>query len=113
MDTEEESNILLATGCTKEIIDRLLDFAGKYRQSISAENVLKSRRLGTRSLVRITRKLSMFPNTFNLNSVISQSLLAEFLPTVERLNLNTLLEESNLFQQTEVVCVPRLNCLNC
>ncbi len=105
MNTEEESNILLTTGCPKETVDALLSFAEKYRQSISAENVLKSRKLGTRSLVRIAHKLSMFPNNFDLNSIISQSLLAEFLPTVERLNLDTLLEESNFFQRTDVVRV--------
>lgn len=104
MDTQEETSILLATGCQKELVNILLQFAEKYRQSISADNVLKSRRLGTRSLVRIARKLAMFPESLDLSFVISQSLLAEFLPAMERLNLNTLLEESNILKKSGRVC---------
>lgn len=104
MDLHEESDILLATGCPKELVDTLLRFAEKYRQSISADNVLKSRRLGTRSLVRIARKLAMFPKSFDLNFILSQSLLAEFLPAMERLNLNTLLEDSNICGRSAIVC---------
>lgn len=101
MDRQEESNILLATGCPEELVHKLLRFAEGYRQSISADNVLKSRRLGTRSLVRIARKLAMFPKTLDLSFVISQSLLAEFLPAMERLNLNTLLEESDILRKSD------------
>ncbi|KAJ3565249.1 hypothetical protein NP233_g7756 [Leucocoprinus birnbaumii] len=102
MDMQEESNILVATGCPKQLVDKLVQFAEKYRQSISAENVLKTRRLGTRSLVRIARKLSMFPSALDLNLVICQSLLAEFLPAMERLNINTLLEEAEILRKADV-----------
>lgn len=105
MDIQEESSILLATGCSKELVDMLLNFAEKYRQNISADNVLKSRRLGTRSLVRIARKLAMFPKALDLNFVISQYLLAEFLPAMEKLSLNTLLEDANILRRSEAVCL--------
>jgi hypothetical protein len=103
MDVNEESNILRATGCPNELVDILLHFAGKYRETISADNVLKSRRLGTRSLIRIARKLAMFPDSLDLHFTLSQSLLAEFLPAMERLNLNSLLEDSNIIRRSQIV----------
>ncbi|KAF7762262.1 hypothetical protein Agabi119p4_8855 [Agaricus bisporus var. burnettii] len=60
-----------------------------------------SRRLGTRSLVRIARKLAMFPDSLDLHLTLAQSLLAEFLPAMERLNLNTLLEDSNIIRRSQ------------
>jgi hypothetical protein len=107
MDHQEESSILLSTGCRKDLVDTLLRFAEKYRQSISADNILKSRKLGSRSLVRIARRLTMFPEARDLHFIISQSLLAEFLPTMERLNLNTLLQESNILKKSDAVRFPR------
>ncbi|XP_006455343.1 hypothetical protein AGABI2DRAFT_226806 [Agaricus bisporus var. bisporus H97] len=101
MDVQEETDILRATGCPSELVDTLLRFAGKYRETISADNVLKSRRLGTRSLVRIARKLAMFPDSLDLHLTLAQSLLAEFLPAMERLNLNTLLEDSNIIRRSQ------------
>ncbi|TFK31838.1 AAA domain-containing protein [Crucibulum laeve] len=99
MDAKEEAAILVATGCPPEIVDILLSFAEKYRQSMSADNVLKNRKLGTRSLVRIARRLAMFPQDNDLNIIITRSLLAEFLPAMEKMNLTTLLEDSNIWKQ--------------
>jgi len=110
MDTQEESSILLATGCPKESVDKLLQFAEKYRQTVSADNVLRSRRFGTRSLLRIARKLAMFPKTLDLNFVVCQSLLAEFLPTTERLNLISLLEEHDIRRKHNSVRTSMLLC---
>lgn len=109
MDVQEETDILRATGCPSELVDTLLRFAGKYRETISADNVLKSRRLGTRSLVRIARKLAMFPDSLDLHLTLAQSLLAEFLPAMERLNLNTLLEDSNIIRRSQTVSATLLN----
>ena len=105
MDHEEESNILLSTGCPPPLVAILLSFAEKYRQSISVDNVLKNRKLGTRSLVRISRRLAMFPQDNDLNSTIGRSLLAEFLPASERMNLDALLEEVNIEKKTPPVCL--------
>ncbi|KAG6898082.1 hypothetical protein C0992_006002 [Termitomyces sp. T32_za158] len=66
------------------------------RQSMSDDNVLKNRKLGTRSLVRIARRLARFPQDDDLNAIISRSLLAEFLPAVEKINLDTLLAEAKI-----------------
>lgn len=105
MDVKEESAILLATGCSQEIIDTLLVFAEKYRQSMSADNILKNRKLGTRTLVRIARRIALLPipHGLDLHAILRRSLLAEFLPATEQMNLNSLLEDSNIYVQTESV----------
>lgn len=95
MDADEESTILLSTGCLPKTVATLLAFAERYRQGMSADNVLKNRKLGTRSLVRIAKRLAMFPGD-DLYSIITRSLLAEFLPAVERINLSTLLDDSGI-----------------
>jgi hypothetical protein len=104
MDAKEEATILLETGCPSAVVDTLLSFADKYRRNMSSDNVQKNRRLGTRSLLRIARRLSMFPQDDDLNAVISRSLLAEFLPAVERLNLGDLLAESGISKRMPLVC---------
>lgn len=103
MDAQEESAILSATGCSQQYVDTLLTFAEKYRSSMSADNVLKNRKLGTRSLVRIARRLSLHPQDNDIHYIIQRSLLAEFLPATEKMNLKTLLEDSNIFKQTAQV----------
>ena len=103
MDSQEESLVLSATGCSQHYVDILLTFAAKYRSSMSADNVLKNRKLGTRSLVRIARRLALYPRDNDIYDIIQRSLLAEFLPATEKMNLNTLLEDSNIFKQISQV----------
>ncbi|KAG2007118.1 MDN1 midasin family protein [Coprinopsis cinerea AmutBmut pab1-1] len=100
MDPQEEGAILRATGCPPQIVDMLLTFAEKYRSSLSADNIIKNRRLGTRTLVSLARRIALFPEEVDLNSLVSRALLADFLPAVEKLNLTTLLEDSNIFKKT-------------
>jgi von Willebrand factor A domain-containing protein 8 len=83
MDADEESEILLETGCSPNIIKTILSFTEKYRQSLSADTVQKSWKLGTQALVRIATQLAKFPQDDDLYVLISHSLLAEFLPAVE------------------------------
>ncbi|KAG5728425.1 hypothetical protein E4T56_gene18957 [Termitomyces sp. T112] len=96
MSRVEESDILRATGCPQHIIECLLSFAEKYRQSISDDNVLKIRKLGTRSVVRIAKRLALFPHDDDLNAIINRSLLADFLPAVEKMKLDALLSEAKI-----------------
>ena len=103
MSREEESDVIKATGCPPHIIECLLSFAEKYRQSISDDNVLKNRKLGTRSLVRIARRLALFPHDDDLNAIINRSLLADFLPAVEKRNLDTLLSEAKIEPKPSLV----------
>lgn len=104
MDAEEETAILSKTGCSPGIIDALLPFATKYRESMSVDTVQKNRKLGTRSLVRIATRLAKFPQDDDLHTIISRSLLAEFLPAMEKMNLDTLLEEGGIKKQSTWVC---------
>ncbi|KAF8878073.1 AAA domain-containing protein [Infundibulicybe gibba] len=95
MDADEEFRILSSTGCPSDMARVLIALAEQYRRSISNDNVLKNRKLGTRTLVRIARRLALFPQE-DINTIIRRSLLADFLPAMERLNLDNLLEESGI-----------------
>jgi hypothetical protein len=96
MDAAEEAAILLETGAPQPTVDTLLLFADKYRRNMSSDTAQKSRKLGTRSLVRIATRFARFPSDLDLHTVISRSLLAEFLPASEQMSLNSLLDESGI-----------------
>ncbi|THU86941.1 hypothetical protein K435DRAFT_970118 [Dendrothele bispora CBS 962.96] len=107
MSHAEESAILVSTGCSRDVVDLLQTFAEKYRKSISEDNVQKNRRLGTRSLVRIARRLAMFPDDRDeLHGILGRTLLAEFLPAAERMNLEGLLEECDIGKKSPVYHAP-------
>ena len=103
MDAEEESALLLATGCSPSVVSSLMTFATKYRESISAETTTKQRKLGTRALVRIARRIAQYPWSDDLHLLLSRALLAEFLPPVERMNLDLLLADAGVQRQTAYV----------
>ena len=65
---------------------------------MSAGNVLKNRKLGTRSFIR----LALDSGDKDICHVIQRS-LAEFLSIAEKMSLNTLLEDYNIFKQTSRV----------
>jgi len=103
MDEDEECTVLLATGCVKDKVDTLLRFATLYRQNMSSDNVLKNRKLGTRTLVRIASRLARFPWDDDLYGLISRSLLAEFLPATERMNLEVLFDDCKIRKAAPMV----------
>ena len=104
MSREEETAVLLSTHCSPEVFDKLLTFADKYRHRMASDSVLKNRKLGTRALVRIARRMAMFPaGQDDLHSLISRSILAEFLPTTEKINLEGLFEECEIRRRPLVV----------
>ncbi|KAJ7768600.1 AAA domain-containing protein, partial [Mycena maculata] len=100
MEHDEERAILLATGCDERAIARMLAFAERYRASMSEDSVQKNRKLGTRSLVRIARRIALADaadaGDWGLRAVLSRTLLLEFLPGVERMNVDLLFEEAGL-----------------
>ncbi|OBZ76548.1 von Willebrand factor A domain-containing protein 8 [Grifola frondosa] len=100
MSREEEYSILKQTGCPAEILETLLTFADKYRSGMTSDTVQKNRKLGTRSLVRIARRVARFPGDNDLHSLLSRSILAEFLPATEAMNLDNLFEETGIRKQT-------------
>ncbi|KDQ56692.1 hypothetical protein JAAARDRAFT_207783 [Jaapia argillacea MUCL 33604] len=96
MDRQEESEVLLQTGCPLPIVNNLLDFASKYRESMSIETVQKNRKLGTASLVRIAHRVAKFPGELDLHSMISRSILSDFLPVAEKMSLSVFYEDAGI-----------------
>ncbi|KAF5377791.1 hypothetical protein D9757_008075 [Collybiopsis confluens] len=118
MALSEETSVLLRTQCDTSVVELLLGFAGKYRQrmgsgtsldgsatgdtvgtSSNSSGAQKNRKLGTRTLVRISRRLAQFPqdaSADSLRKILCHALLAEFLPTTERMVLEGILEEVGL-----------------
>ena len=101
MDQGEERKTVLSTGCPVEIVEKLLAFAGKYRNTLASDSVQKNRKFGTRAILRIAKRMAMAPpngggNDDELYMLINRSILAEFLPTTERTVLEILLKESNI-----------------
>ncbi|KAJ7829772.1 hypothetical protein B0H14DRAFT_3465448 [Mycena olivaceomarginata] len=58
MGRVEEEAILLATGCAPRAVKRMLAFTERYRASMSEDSMQKNRKLGTRSLVRVARRMA-------------------------------------------------------
>jgi hypothetical protein len=108
MSKEEEQRAVLSTGCPVDIVDKLLSFAEKYRNTLASDSVQKNRKFGTRAVLRIAKRMAMVPtngdgSTGELYSLITRSILAEFLPTTERTALDLLLKECNVSQGRPVV----------
>ena len=125
MGVQEERTILSTTGAPAEFIDRLVNFATKYRENMSAthaprstgshapslgyssaggsEGVQRNRKFGTRTLVRIARRIARVPWDVDLYKLITRALLAEFLPTTERMALETILEGAGVTSLQDVV----------
>ncbi|KAF7292707.1 hypothetical protein MIND_01168900 [Mycena indigotica] len=98
MEHSEERDILLATGCEAQVVVRLLSFAERYRASISEDTIQKRRKLGTRSLVRVARTLALEGSAVDgegvgdLRTSLNQTLLSEFLPFMERMNIDSIFD---------------------
>lgn len=105
MSQAEETFLLQQTGCPLQFVDPLVAFAEKYRASMTSELVQKNRKLGTRALVRIARRLAKYPDAAyaDLHALLSQAVLAEFLPAAERMGLADIFEEMGIQQRTPPV----------
>jgi len=101
MNKEEERKTVISTGCPAEIAEMVLDFAEKYRNTLASDSVQKNRKFGTRTILRIARRIALLARNGDksgdeLYALINRSILAEFLPTTERTALETLLNECNI-----------------
>ncbi|THH30493.1 hypothetical protein EUX98_g3701 [Antrodiella citrinella] len=96
MSISEESATLLQTDCAPATVQKLLAFAEKYRASMTSDVVQKNRKLGTRALVRLCSRLAKFPDDRGLHTLLSQAILAEFLPATESMNLPEIFEECGI-----------------
>lgn len=104
MSLEEESSILYATGCAPALIETLVGFARNYRR-VNSTPGSKNRRLGTASLKRIATKLAAFPSE-SLFELLSNTLLAEFLPTTTKAELLSLLADAGIVEPPLFVRTP-------
>jgi hypothetical protein len=119
MGRPEEEAILRATGCPAQLVGRMLAFAERYRASMSEDSVQKNRKLGTRSLVRIARRMAIDSGAGaevegeggegDLRAVLSRALLLEFLPGVERMNVDQLFDEAGIVRVASAVCACSFN----
>ena len=103
MNTDEEASILLGTGCPAQFVKMLLVFAEKYRLTIASDSVQKNRKLGTRALIRIARRLAKFPEDDDLFVFLNRAILSEFLPHTELMKLEPLFEEVGIKKRTPAV----------
>lgn len=104
MSHDEEAHLLLQTGCAPPVIETLLAFADRYRTSMTSDAVQKNRKLGTRALMRIARRVAQFPAAADdLHVLLSRAVLAEFLPATEAINLQNILEQTGIKKRTPPV----------
>ncbi|KZT64100.1 hypothetical protein DAEQUDRAFT_679169 [Daedalea quercina L-15889] len=105
MSRAEERAVLSQTGCCLSTIDTLLDFADGYRSrfngaesgSGSAVHTQKNRRLGTRALVRICKRMARARDgEEDLRVLLERAVLREFLPRTEAMSLDELFEECDI-----------------
>lgn len=104
MSRAEESAALhaAAPSCPPAVLDKLLGFAARYRSSLSTDGDaagLRKRKLGTRALVRVARRVGLVGEDEGLRemySLIGRALLKEFLPATERMALEDMLAESGI-----------------
>ncbi len=96
---EEREVIAKRTSCAKEELDKLLEFADRYRQLSGDPNLSlqKSRRLGTRQLIRIATRMARFPES-DLHNLLTRSLLVDFLPKAVREIVHDVLMQCRIFR---------------
>lgn len=109
MGRSEEAALLLRTGCPPANVDALLRFAGTYRtRMVPSDGALRVRRLGTRALLRIARRLARFPWDQGTRRMLERALLTEFLPATEKAGVEELLEDAGINKISPVVRAPVL-----
>ena len=104
MGRSEEGALLLRSGCPPANVDTLLRFASTYRtRMVPSEGALRVRRLGTRALLRIARRLARFPWDQDTRRMLERALLTEFLPATEKAGVDELLEDAGIKKISPVV----------
>ncbi|KAH9028964.1 AAA domain-containing protein [Lactarius pseudohatsudake] len=94
MGRSEEAALLLRTGCPPFHVHALLGFASTYRTRMApSDGALRVRRLGTRALLRIARRLARFPWDRDTRKMLERALLTDFLPATEKAGVEELLED--------------------
>nr|XP_031540570.1 von Willebrand factor A domain-containing protein 8 [Vicugna pacos] len=96
----------------QEALDKLLSFTHKLRetQDPTAQSLAAS--LSTRQLLRISRRLSQYPNE-NLHSAVTKACLSRFLPSLARSALEKNLADSAIERSTDNNLEPELEDYKC
>uniref|UniRef100_A0A7N5JNI8 von Willebrand factor A domain containing 8 n=1 Tax=Ailuropoda melanoleuca TaxID=9646 RepID=A0A7N5JNI8_AILME len=96
----------------QEALDRLLAFTHKLRetQDPTAQSLAAS--LSTRQLLRISRRLSQYPNE-NLHSAVTKACLSRFLPSLARSALEKNLADAGIEISTDNHQEPELEDYKC
>jgi von Willebrand factor A domain-containing protein 8 len=103
MTSNEESIVLRQTGCPEVLVEVLLQFAEKYRSTMTSDLVQKNRKLGTRALIRVASRLGRFSGYVDLYALLSHAVLAEYLPAAEKMALDNIFEELKILKKTPPV----------
>ncbi|XP_019792046.2 von Willebrand factor A domain-containing protein 8 isoform X1 [Tursiops truncatus] len=96
----------------QEALDKLLSFTHKLRetQDPTAQSLAAS--LSTRQLLRISRRLSQYPNE-NLHSAVTKACLSRFLPSLARSALEKNLADATIEISTDNNLEPELEDYKC
>ncbi|XP_015414935.1 PREDICTED: von Willebrand factor A domain-containing protein 8 [Myotis davidii] len=96
----------------QEALDKLLSFTHKLRetQDPTAQSLAAS--LSTRQLLRISRRLSQYPNE-NLHSAVTKACLSRFLPSLARSALEKNLADASIEISTDDNLEPELEDYKC
>ncbi|PNI60300.1 VWA8 isoform 3 [Pan troglodytes] len=96
----------------QEALDKLLSFTHKLRetQDPTAQSLAAS--LSTRQLLRISRRLSQYPNE-NLHSAVTKACLSRFLPSLARSALEKNLADATIEINTDDNLEPELKDYKC
>nr|XP_005585792.1 PREDICTED: von Willebrand factor A domain-containing protein 8 isoform X1 [Macaca fascicularis] len=96
----------------QETLDKLLSFTHKLRetQDPTAQSLAAS--LSTRQLLRISRRLSQYPNE-NLHSAVTKACLSRFLPSLARSALEKNLADATIEINTDDNLEPELKDYKC
>ncbi|PWY99398.1 hypothetical protein BCV70DRAFT_162599 [Testicularia cyperi] len=103
MDEAEERHVVLSRiGLETETsnIRRMFEFVNRYR-ALSADPNLglsKSRRLGTRQVIRMASRLAKWDEDCDLHGLIWRSLLVDFLPITVREVISNLLGDCGIYK---------------
>lgn len=101
LNFDEESKIMKTLGCKDDVTRRLLEFAKAFRNLDEEGNSLSlATSLSTRELVRAARKLSRFPGHESLFTVIHRLCLSNFLPSLAKDTLDSLLNQLEIIDDS-------------
>ncbi|XP_023587391.1 von Willebrand factor A domain-containing protein 8 isoform X3 [Trichechus manatus latirostris] len=96
----------------QEALDKLLSFTHKLRETQDPMAQSLAASLSTRQLLRISRRLSLYPNE-NLHSAVTKACLSRFLPSLARAALEKNLADAVIEGTTDNNLEPELKDYRC